>query len=823
MVKVDYTRDYYADLELPPTAEMADIKKQFRKLALKYHPDRNPGRESEVNSKFQTIQSAHEILTNPEQKAKYDAHRVRTTRYPTASGVRGNPWQDVGSQFPAPPKRAPAASRPNAPSAASRYANWVPPSQRTARDNVNDHRRAWERMRPATSAKATQPSASTPNPSPGSRRPKAAEPPPPPPRTESQRKKAEASFGNRKTPFVHTADEPPVPSQNYFTTKQHTNLFAESAAAATAAAREAPKPRPQTDTFDDPLSRQFRETFLDERQSTPYYAQSGEKTNPFDGVDLSRSKTAKESLRSSRRDRDEPGSFDSNRRRRSTSLPGASEKQAARDAARSDPFVDKAKFAFPSRAGEKYTPRATPDSGPTSSNAPFPPPNRPHLSSNGSSGTAAADAPHKGKTGPSVFSFPVDDDTFAPTTPKRFASSSAENINTRFVAEDFAGTDWRFEAGGATRKTASPAKRQAYAKPAPGSGRPSPLKGDVRDAAPASASSDAAQPASPGPTQSRFDPEQWSEKIGPENFVPQPPHRSSASPTRSVRSAKKPKPVRMTAGTAGMVDDDESTSGEEKADARPPTAGADDAPPWETDSPSAMDIDPPLAPEGAAPEPKVPRNIPVEPSRPEWRAGAVNSPKPAAEAAATSMPAKDNARGSEDTDDVLHPNLFADFNNVPPFAPQAGGLGSMADLGLNLPFESKPSPRLPLEREPVKHIPFPSPPKAPQPPQALAIKGLKPSAIAWKKYAEEFRAYMNEFADCSARYADHFFARRRVIEQNRKETGFGWVESRGDAGVREYLRWLEEDKLVRQKWTAICDAHEMRVREFIKCRENMMR
>ncbi|OCL00169.1 heat shock protein DnaJ, partial [Cenococcum geophilum 1.58] len=72
MVKSDPKRDYYADLEVPQNADTEDIRKQFRKLAFKYHPDRNPGREEDVVSKFQAIQAAHEILGDPELRAKYD-------------------------------------------------------------------------------------------------------------------------------------------------------------------------------------------------------------------------------------------------------------------------------------------------------------------------------------------------------------------------------------------------------------------------------------------------------------------------------------------------------------------------------------------------------------------------------------------------------------------------------------------------------------------------------------------------------------------------------------------------------------------------------
>jgi curved DNA-binding protein CbpA len=45
--------------------------------ALKYHPDRNPGREAEFNAKFQAIQAANEILSDPQQRLKYDTDRLR--------------------------------------------------------------------------------------------------------------------------------------------------------------------------------------------------------------------------------------------------------------------------------------------------------------------------------------------------------------------------------------------------------------------------------------------------------------------------------------------------------------------------------------------------------------------------------------------------------------------------------------------------------------------------------------------------------------------------------------------------------------------------
>ncbi|KAL5338482.1 hypothetical protein BJX70DRAFT_199385 [Aspergillus crustosus] len=81
MVKLDVRRDYYADLGLTPSADAEDVKKQFRKLALKYHPDRNPGKEVESNARFQAIQAAHEILIDPQQRLKYDTERLRNGYY----------------------------------------------------------------------------------------------------------------------------------------------------------------------------------------------------------------------------------------------------------------------------------------------------------------------------------------------------------------------------------------------------------------------------------------------------------------------------------------------------------------------------------------------------------------------------------------------------------------------------------------------------------------------------------------------------------------------------------------------------------------------
>jgi curved DNA-binding protein CbpA len=70
-------RNYYADLDVSPNASEEEINKAFRKLALKCHPDRNPGHEAEFKTKFQEINAAHEILCDFQQRRQYDAEREK--------------------------------------------------------------------------------------------------------------------------------------------------------------------------------------------------------------------------------------------------------------------------------------------------------------------------------------------------------------------------------------------------------------------------------------------------------------------------------------------------------------------------------------------------------------------------------------------------------------------------------------------------------------------------------------------------------------------------------------------------------------------------
>ena len=65
--------DYYKILGVDKNASQDDIKKAFRKLARKYHPDLNPNDPS-AKDKFQEINEANEVLSDPEKRKKYDEY-----------------------------------------------------------------------------------------------------------------------------------------------------------------------------------------------------------------------------------------------------------------------------------------------------------------------------------------------------------------------------------------------------------------------------------------------------------------------------------------------------------------------------------------------------------------------------------------------------------------------------------------------------------------------------------------------------------------------------------------------------------------------------
>ena len=81
-------RDYYKVLDVPKTATEAEIKKAYRRLAMKYHPDRNPN-DGEAEERFKEAKEASEVLTDPQRRALYDQHGHAGIEAAARGGGRG--------------------------------------------------------------------------------------------------------------------------------------------------------------------------------------------------------------------------------------------------------------------------------------------------------------------------------------------------------------------------------------------------------------------------------------------------------------------------------------------------------------------------------------------------------------------------------------------------------------------------------------------------------------------------------------------------------------------------------------------------------------
>ncbi|KAG8425292.1 hypothetical protein J3458_002014 [Metarhizium acridum] len=807
-------KDYYADLGMPRDADIEAIKKQYRKLALKYHPDRNSGNEDEAIAKFQTIQEAHEILSDPTSKAKYDA-TLGKSRYPGASGVRGNPWADVGQQFPTPPRRTTAAR--NATSGAqrwqTRFSSGVPPTaKQTFGSDPNAKKnaaKAFENMRKNARGE-----------------PRPSEPPPPPPRqpprTESARQRQEASFGSRKSGYYPRStmpgDEPPVSNANY-TNSERRNV------------PQPPHRKPVPNPMSDPLS-QFREKggssdsrhddnqrsygvprrpSQEERdanlrvpkdgsqhsqsadEGTGTYTNTSSKSRAdarFDAVPAN--ETAKSPMEDNpTSNKDEPTMYETplNHHRRKVSIFSTYPRSTKPGMAWTSPTagLDSSGTVCQQRSpsGKKggsvtllsFERQQTYILNRLINNKeglPWLSEEKGYILSTDNYTDTSKHVQAANRTRSHSFNFPINDDTFAetPNAPggHGFAKSSLDDINTSFVKDDNSNT-YQFNAG-TTEEAAN--------------------------------------------VESGFNPDGWSDKFDAQTFVPQPQPGPSASPTRASRTNSRKTKIRPTAGTAATVE--ESSSEDETYEWRGRNAQAQGQAPA-TDSPQAMDIDSPMSSVASATQ--TARNIPVEPSRPEWRAGKAaggmaNDEKPQRPA---KVPLDENAAGSEDSEEFRA--NFADLKNVPPFSQQKEGLESFNGMRDNLPFESKASdgPRVKVPR-PVP-LEFPSVPLAPRLPPTVAIDGMKPNTASWMKYVTEFESYLRQWDTFNGLVVDHFATRKLLIENTRASKGYGFLAARGDADLQAYYSWVQQDNDVRRQWTSVCQEHESRMREFMAFREKM--
>ena len=91
-------RDYYEVLGVSKSADAAELKKAYRKLAVQYHPDRNPD-DKTAEDKFKEAAEAYEVLSDPDKKAKYDRYGHAAVDGQGGFSGGGMTMDDIFSQF----------------------------------------------------------------------------------------------------------------------------------------------------------------------------------------------------------------------------------------------------------------------------------------------------------------------------------------------------------------------------------------------------------------------------------------------------------------------------------------------------------------------------------------------------------------------------------------------------------------------------------------------------------------------------------------------------------------------------------------------------
>ncbi|KAL1635946.1 hypothetical protein SLS58_009997 [Diplodia intermedia] len=843
MVKADPKRNYYADLEVAPDADAEEIRKQFRKLALKWHPDRNPGRESECVPRFQAIQAAHEILGDPAERTRYDLERRKRGGGPGVytqrqAPPRGNPYQ-AHSHYPPPPRRTGpqrpgATSQQNAGSAytnasassgASRFSSFPkpPPTQRKDADHQKANVfTAWQNMKPKASTHTSQAESSHQRAKSAWEQTQEANKPGVG-RSQSTRVPKRGGFD----PTTPGADEPPAASTSSYFTNSNYGRPVPPPPPPPRDPPAAPPPQPSV----DPL-KQFREQFQQEstypegmRTRTPYNSSSGERTF-IDPVRRSASQRS-----SPQRD---PGSAHA----------GASGASAARHHSASPPRRKgnaTRPFAMYSSSEEDEPPKPTPKAsrqnrtGSVGANSQYTQNNGVNASDiNGGMGQKSKssmydhffpDNPDKRKipVTPNIEIRPIHwpywavPSTLSPKDPsqkihatlagsrrKRSAPNSGPPsypsqrcCNSKHADSDASfsfpiDTDTFAQTDGEQFKNSSTENINTKFSPKDWHGKfegkpdyftnPIPATGNRAKKSPTRPPSSRANTQTPGGEAGpvRFSPNEWAKTFKDPSFVLPTEPPKAASPVKGPAPMRGRKQSRTRPAGAPVKPKPASV-----ADADESSEGAESINDAAATDSSAMDIDPvPPAPQtNGAQRPKI-----------------VPTPISQARAAQREQAQVHTQARPQEADESLR---FNEFANVAPFTSTSQeGLKNLNDLSQTLPFESRPAAAHPTRPEEPAALALPPLPKAPKPPSQLTMS-------VWREHLPKMAAYVKAFHQFDTQILKHFAARRDEVDA--MGVPVNWLGAMGDltttGGFGSYLRGIREDDEMREHWKVGWEEH----------------
>ncbi|KAE8144657.1 DnaJ domain protein [Aspergillus avenaceus] len=847
MVKADVRRDYYADLGLTPSADAEDIKKQFRKLALKYHPDRNPGKEVEFIAKFQAIQAANEILSDNQQRLRYDTDRLRAG-YGKYYGPPKTSPRKAQTNHHTPPSAKPHtkqsfSSRPQSfnggpSSGAQRYASYARAAPKQPWEKAQDEgqtradayrgfqdmkgNQGWSQFDPRTGRSGHASSTPRANTSSQSARPKSAyeyfktSPKPNPDSARAQSTKKKQGFAPRA---AAGGDEPMATNTSSYSNvprgeRPHMKDFFGPAPSPTAR-----KAAAGFQTREDDLKPPDVE-----RTGSKYAGTGGERTF-FSSAGLHRFASMRESTGTPK-----PHSR--------TNPPTPTPPEPGRHRSASPQFKTDSSRNYTSTSSSdteddefrtKQKPKAVPKSRlrPHQRYGDFHTQHRPEFGT-GHASNATASAPNIfGATRPKNLFEPQSFQFQDFPTDGASKSSSHDDLRKPFSADEWQNVFDFFTPSSSDKD--QPQSKQGWnfrgrTANRTGTGRAS---HSASISNPDSSRSGSTFPQQPPTFSSGFAPDNWAGKLDDlfwsmprDDGYRQPPAASSQRPKSPRKPVfRSPTKARAAPQPASVATEDEeaklTVNGYNKQDpARTGDAGGE-----------AMDIDDetPTKNSTAPPEKAMPG--------PGKEAPPVGKP----------VPTGDERRG----DKTKSKSQFFDLKNLGNTAPFTsttnGGIEDLQDIHANLPFESRSKvPRTTIHDIRPRKLACPNPPKRPQPPQLVAYNHVAHKLAlprkAWERYVEEMNTYMREWGTFNRLMLRHFNARQEAVEtgmasnwigavgdsarlhidddegNQKKPGGDGdsdddMVPGSGKGGYSAYLRGLDEDVKVMKHWEVARELH----------------